>query len=76
MLPHGVAAVGRDDADLQVAALALGRHGHQVRVAHRAGVEGGDLVVVAVGGDVALRRVQFTVAVDQLVEVADQHMMR
>ncbi len=61
-------AVGRDDAYrqfAQVAARALGRHFHLVRVAHRAGVEGGDLVVVAVGRDVALRGVQFGVAMDQ-----------
>jgi hypothetical protein len=54
VLQHRVAAVGRDDAQLDVGA--RGDAG-DVRLHHRAGVEGRDLVVVQVGHDHRLRRV-------------------
>ena len=51
---HRVAAVGRDDGEADV-----GARGHRrlVRLLHRAGMERGDLVVVAVRDDDGLRRV-------------------
>ena len=55
---HRFAAVGRNDPDGQV--LTRGRC-DQVRVAHGAGVEGRDLVVVAVGDDDRLCGVQVLV---------------
>ncbi len=51
---HALAPVGRHDADGDVVRLA---HLVQVRVLHRAGMKGGDLVVVQVGGDEGLRGV-------------------
>jgi len=51
---HAVAAVRRDDAEFDVGYLA---HVVLVRVVHRAGVEGGNLVVGEVGGDEGLRGV-------------------
>jgi hypothetical protein len=50
-------AARRDDADLQIGA--LGRL-DQVRVLHRTRVKRGDLVVVLVGDDDRLRRVELT----------------
>ena len=52
VLDHAVAPVGRDDAEADIARV---RHVVDVRVLHRAGMEGGDLVVVEVGGDEGLR---------------------
>ena len=54
VLEHRVAAVGRDDRRADVGAR---RHRRLVRPLHRAGMERGDLVVVAVGDDDGLRRV-------------------
>ncbi len=51
---HAVAAVGRNDAEPD---RAVSRHRVQVRMRHCARVEGGDLVVVEVGGDERLRGV-------------------
>ncbi len=52
MVDHGRAAVWRDDGEIDPG---VQWHGQLVRPAHGAGVEGGDLVVVAVGDDVRLR---------------------
>ena len=51
MLDHALAPVRRDDAELDAGSI-----GHPVLVGeiHRSGVEGGDLVVVQVGGDEGL----------------------
>jgi len=53
VLQHGLAAVRRDDAEFDVVQIG---HVVVVRAGHRPGMEGGELVVVEVGGDEALRR--------------------
>ena len=56
VLDHALVTVGADDADADPGHIA-----HMVVMAahHRARVEGGDLVVVQIGGDEGLRREQF-----------------
>src|SRR5690625_945257 len=51
MIKHGLITVGRDGAHCDAG---VGGHGLAVALAHGAGVEGSDLVVVQVGGDVGL----------------------
>lgn len=48
---HAFAAIGRDDAD---PCAYPGGHLHRVRKVHRAGVEGGNLVIVYIGRNVSL----------------------
>ena len=52
VLDHALAPVGGDDAE---AISRASRDLVDVRVLHRAGMEGGDLVVIEVGGDEGLR---------------------
>ena len=53
VLQHAVAAIRGDDGERRLSGI---DNAVLVREAHRAGVEGGDLVVVQVGGDERLRR--------------------
>jgi hypothetical protein len=61
---HGLAAIGRDDG--QADAVVAAGHGDAVGRLHRAGVEGGDLVVVGVGDDDGLGGVAVGLGADEL----------
>ena len=64
MLNHGITTIRGNNAKCYILSL---RHPVTVRLAHGAGVKSGDLVIILVGCDSALRRVQFGNLKDMLI---------